>query len=50
MPIKNSNDIIGNQTCNLLDCITVPQPTASPCALQQEGNEAKMQQTLDLTD
>jgi len=28
MPMKNSNDTIGNRTCDLPACSTVPQPTA----------------------
>ena len=28
---KNSNNTIGNRTCNLLACSAVPQPTAPPC-------------------
>jgi hypothetical protein len=31
--VKNSNDTIGNQTRNLPDCSTVPQPTVPPRAL-----------------
>jgi hypothetical protein len=30
--IKNSNDTIGNRTCDLPSCSTVPQPTAPPRA------------------
>jgi hypothetical protein len=33
--MKNSNDIIGNQTHNLAACSTVPQPTAPPHAPEQ---------------
>ena len=29
--MKNSNDTIGNQTCDLPACSTVPQPTAPLC-------------------
>jgi hypothetical protein len=32
MPIKNSSDIIGNQTHNLLARSAVPQPAATPDA------------------
>jgi hypothetical protein len=32
MSIKNSNDTIGNQTCDLPACSAVPQPTAPPRA------------------
>jgi hypothetical protein len=28
--MKNTNDRIGNQTCDLLVCSTVPQPTVLP--------------------
>jgi hypothetical protein len=30
--MKNLNDTIGNRTCDLPACSTVPQPTAPPCA------------------
>jgi hypothetical protein len=30
MSMKNSNDTIGNRTCDLPVCSTVPQPTAPP--------------------
>ena len=30
--MKNSNDIIGNQTCDLPACSAVPEPTVPPCA------------------
>ena len=30
--MKNSNDTIGNQTCDLPTCSAVPQPTALPRA------------------
>ena len=30
MSMKNSNDTIGNRTCDLPGCNTVPQPTAPP--------------------
>jgi len=30
MSMKNSNDIIGNRTRDLLACSAVPQPTAPP--------------------
>jgi hypothetical protein len=30
--MKNSNDTIGNQTCDLLACRAVPQLTAPPAA------------------
>jgi hypothetical protein len=30
--MKHYNDIIGNQTCDLAVCSTVPQPTAPPRA------------------
>ena len=30
MSMKNSNDTIGNRTCGLPACSTVPQPTAPP--------------------
>ena len=30
MSMKNSNDTIGNQTCDLPACSAVPQPTAPP--------------------
>jgi len=32
MSMKNSNETIGNQTCNLPTCSAVPQPNALPCA------------------
>jgi len=32
MSMKNSNDTIGNQTCDLSVCNVVPQPTAPPRA------------------
>ena len=32
MSKKNSNDTIGNRTCDLLACRTVPKPTVPPCA------------------
>jgi len=32
MSRKNSNDTIGNRTCDLPACSAVPQPTAPPCA------------------
>ena len=28
--MKNSNETIGNRTCNILVCSAVPQPTAPP--------------------
>jgi hypothetical protein len=30
--MENSNDTIGNRTCDLLACSAVPQPTAPPRA------------------
>ena len=30
MSMKNSNDTIRNQTCDLLTCSAVPQPTVPP--------------------
>jgi hypothetical protein len=36
MSIKNSNDTIGNRTRKLPTCSAVPQPTAPPCAPQQQ--------------
>jgi hypothetical protein len=35
MSMKNSNDIIGNQTRNLPACSAVPQPTAPPRETKQ---------------
>jgi hypothetical protein len=32
MPLKNSNDTIGNRTCYFPACSAVPQPTAPPSA------------------
>jgi hypothetical protein len=32
MSMKNSNDTIGNRTCDLPACSAVPQPTAPPAA------------------
>ena len=32
MSMKNSNDTIGNRTCDLPACSAVPQPTAPLCA------------------
>jgi hypothetical protein len=32
MPLKNSNDTIGNRTHDVPACSAVPQPTAPPCA------------------
>ena len=34
MSMKNSNDTIGNRTCDLTACSAVPQPTAPPRAPQ----------------
>ena len=34
--VKNSNDTIGNRTCDLPACSAVPQPTAPPRAPPQE--------------
>jgi hypothetical protein len=33
MSMKNSNDTIGNRTCNIPACSAVLKPTAPPCAL-----------------
>jgi len=32
MSMKNSNDTVGNQTCDLQACSSVPQPTVPPSA------------------
>jgi hypothetical protein len=36
MSMKNSNDTIGNRTCDLPDCIAVPQQTVLPRAPNTE--------------
>jgi hypothetical protein len=38
MSMKNSSDIIRDQTCDLPACSTVPQPTAPPRAPLKRGD------------
>ena len=37
--MKDSSDTIGNRAWYLLACITVPQPTARPCAQNKQTNK-----------
>jgi hypothetical protein len=38
MSMKNSSDTIGNRTCDLPACSTMPQPTALPRASKHKKN------------
>ena len=38
MSMKNSNDTIGNRTCDFPACSAVPQSTAPPCAASHHIN------------
>jgi len=38
--MKNPTDPVGNRTCNLPDCSTVPQPSAPPCTRRREVGDA----------
>jgi len=42
MSMKNSSDTIGNQTCNLLACSAVPQPTAPPLTPKLKNRRGKV--------
>jgi hypothetical protein len=39
MLVKSSNEIIGNQTCDLPACNAVPQPTAPPRAPDDDDDD-----------
>ena len=41
MSMKNSNDAIGNRTCDIPACSAVPQPTAPPAACPKSIGQMK---------